>query len=187
MIAAPRMAAIAIPAWAPVDRPDDEDAPELEELGVLVGGAKVEFGSEEVVSLLVGVEEVVSGGRDVVKVLVSGGGELAEGGGVLVSGPKMVVSPTVLTTTMLDSTRTVERKVMVVSNLAWAPALVAVVTVVISAPSAFVPVRVSTWSALETEVDSEVIVDTDSTVVGIVVVITIGEVAMGTEFWACAR
>jgi hypothetical protein len=188
MMAAPRMAAMAMPACAPVESPDDELVPELEESGVFVGAAKVEFGSEEVVSLLVEVSDVVSGGIEVVMMLVSGSGgdELVEGGGVLVSGPKMVVSPTVLTTTMLDSTRTVERNVTVVSKRAWAPALVAVVTVVISSPSAFVPVRVSTWSALETMVDNEVMVDTDSTVVGIVVVITIGEVAMGIEFWACA-
>lgn len=99
-----------------------------------------------------------------------------------VSGPKIVVLPIVLTTTVLEVILTVSTLVTVTMNRACAPAPVAVEMMVVSSPLESVVVTVRTWSALEVEVDSEREVLRDSMTVGTVVVTTMGEVAMGMEF-----
>ena len=69
----------------------------------------------------------------------------------------------------------------VTTNCACAPPLIAVDTKIEVLPSESVAVAVKTVSALDTLVDSERDVVRDSTTVGMVVVITMGDVAIGIE------
>lgn len=93
-----------------------------------------------------------------------------------------MVLPIVLTTTVFVDTWIVSTSVTVTMKRACAPPPIAVDTKIEGLPSESVAVAVMTVSPFDTLVDSERDVVRDSTTVGMVVVMTMGDVAIGIEF-----